>query len=231
MEKGADYLDVNVATGQGWHQEVKDMKWIVEEVQHAVDKPLSIDTADYRVMEAGLQVHRGMPFINSVTAEPDRQEAVLELAAKYGGKLVILPVRENIPPNADERFDLCGEIQKHAYKFGIDRDNIYFDALVLPLSVNNKNPQITLETMRLIKGAGWQTALGLSNISYGLPQRRILNRTFLVSAMTLGLDAVFLNPLEQGIMGTISAGKALLGEDEMCMNYLKAYRQGKLSDK
>jgi len=228
-EEGADYLDVNVATGQDWEQEVKDMEWIVQEVQSVVEKPLSIDTADYRVMEAGLKVHQGQPILNSASAEPGRQDPMLELAAKYDGRVVVLPVQENIPETAAERLKLCESLFKKAQEYKIDSEKLYFDALVLPLSVNHKNPSITLETIRLIKEQQWQTTVGLSNVSYGLPNRGILNRSFLNSAMTMGLDSVFLNPLHKGTMAAFLATQAILGRDQMCMNYLKAYREGKFS--
>lgn len=224
-----DYLDVNVATGEDWEQEVRDMKWIVEVVQKAVDKPLAIDTADYRVLEAGLQAHRGKPLLNSVTAEPGRQDPFLKLAAEYGGKVVVLPVREKIPDTAEERLKICGEILEKAAEYNIDTGDVYFDALVLPLSVNHKNPSVTLETIRQIKDRGWQSTIGLSNVSYGLPNRGVLNRTFLISAMTSGLDSAFLNPLDKGIMGAFLTQQALLGRDEMCMNYLKAHRRGQFN--
>jgi len=202
------------------------MEWIVKEVQSVVDKPLAIDTTDYNVMEAGLKVHQGKPLLNSVSAESGRQEPFLELAAKYEGQIVVLPVKENIPETADERVKLCSEIKERASEYNINTESIYFDALVLPLSTNHKNPSVTLETIRQIAEKGWQSTVGLSNISFGLPNRSILNRAFLISAMTLGLNSVFLNPLDKRTMGALHATDAILGNDQMCMNYLKAYRQG-----
>ncbi|HIE13111.1 MAG TPA: methyltetrahydrofolate cobalamin methyltransferase [Desulfotomaculum sp.] len=228
-ENGADYIDVNVATGRGGEQEAADMEWAVTAIQEAVDKPIAIDTADLKVLTAGLQAHKGRAMINSVSAEAGRLEPFLEVIRAYGGIVVALPIRESIPPTAAERVAVCRTILDGALAAGLNADDLYFDALVLPLSVDTANPGQTLQTIRELKETGVRTVIGLSNISFGLPERDLLNRCFLAMALCAGLDAAILNPLDRGIMATVFAAEALVGSDPMCARYLKAYRKGRLS--
>ncbi len=231
--KGAHYLDVNVSTGRGdENQEAEDMAWAVETVQAAVDLPIAIDTTSAAALQAGLEAHRGEAMINSVSAEKERLEPFLDIAAGYGGPLAALPVTDSgIPATAEERLDVCRVIVDKAAAAGIDAARLYFDPLVLPLGVDHRNPGITLETLRGIKQIPEvKSIMGLSNVSYGLPKRQLINRAFLVLAAREGLDAVLLNPLDGGMMGSLLAAEALLGRDEMCMQLLRAYRKGLLDE-
>ncbi|MBE0465947.1 MAG: dihydropteroate synthase [Candidatus Desulforudis sp.] len=228
VAQGAHYLDVNAATGKEAVQEAGDMEWLVQTIQAVVDVPLAIDTTDRAVLEAGLKVHRGRALLNSVSAEVGRLEPFLELAAAYRCPVIALPIREGIPESAAGRLKVCSEILERSVAFGLSRDEIYFDALVLPLSVGHTNPSVALETIRAVKQMDGRTVVGLSNVSYGLPRRDLLNRSFVLLALQAGLDAAILNPLDGELMATVLAGQALLGRDEMCMVYLRAYRKGKL---
>jgi len=226
--RGVDYLDVNTATGRGSRQEAEDMAWAVQVIQEAVDIPLAIDTADPRVLKAGLQVHCGRAMVNSLSADPDRLEPFLELAKEYHCLAAVLPTREQIPAQAEERLTICAELLARLVAGGLAAEDIYFDALVLPLCVNGQNPQIALQTLKGIKKLGAQTIAGLSNVSFGMPRRDLLNCVFLVLARQAGLDAVILNPLENNLLPALKAAEALLGYDEYCTSFLRAYRQGKL---
>lgn len=232
-EAGADYIDVNVATGNA-DQEPADMEWAVEAVQEMTDRPLAIDSTNPEAMEVGLQKHKnGKPLLNSVSAEPGRLEPFLNLAQKYGTFLVALPIKDSgIPSRAEERIEVCKLIAQEAAQRGIKAEDIYFDPLVLPLGVDTKNPPTTLETISQVKSEipGANTLVGLSNVSYGLPQRKLLNQIFLALCIQVGLDAALLDPTDKRTMAVLRATEALLGKDEMCMNYLRAYRKGLLGD-
>lgn len=230
---GADYIDVNVATGYG-DREPEDMEWAVKLIQKTVDLPLAIDSTNREAMEAGLKTcTKDTPLLNSVSAEPGRLEPFLDLAAKYKTPVVALPIKDSgIPPSAEKRLEVCKLIAEEAAKRNIAPENIYFDPLVLPLGVDSSNPSITMDTIRKIKSEipGAKTLVGLSNVSYGLPNRKLLNQIFLALCAQAGLDAALLNPTDRSTMAVLKAAEALLGKDDMCINYLKAYRQGLFKD-
>lgn len=240
VEGGADFLDINVAAGSGNStREAEDMKWAVRVVWEAAQRPLVIDTADQVVLGAGLGAYReiagndSVPMINSVTAESDRLRPFLELAAEYEALVIALPIDEKgIPPTASGRMEICRKIVGFAGEFGVDSQKLYFDPLVLPVSVDSSNAATTLETLKgITEMQGVKSTMGLSNISFGLPHRALLNRVFLAMALQVGLDSVILNPLDSELMATVRAGEVLCGKDEMCQKYLKAYRKGKLGRK
>ncbi len=230
-DAGADYIDVNVATGSGETSgEVEDMKWALDVVAGTVDKPVSVDTTDYEVLKAGLEMCGEGTFINSVNAEKGRLDAFLELAREYNSPTVALPIRESIPEEVEGRLEVVDEIVKSADKSGVSRENLYFDPLALPVSVDHKSALVTLETLKRLKEyEGVKSTIGLSNVSYGLPARETLNKTFMLFLMQQGMDSVIMNPLQKGMMAAIKAGNVLLGNDPMCGAYLKAYRNGILS--
>jgi len=227
-DAGADYIDVNVATGSGDQAgEVDDMKWAVNVIKEAVDKPMAIDTTDYNSLEAGLECCGEGTFINSVSAEGERLDSFLELAKKYSSPVVALPIREGIPETVEGRLEVCKEIINRADTLGVQRESLYFDPLALPVSVDSNNARITLDTLKKIKEYnGVKSTIGLSNISYGLPQRELINSSFLLFAMQLGLDSAIMNPMAKGAMAAVKSGNVLLGKDYMCAGYLKAYRAG-----
>jgi len=232
-EAGADYIDVNVATGHG-DREASDMEWAAKLIEEVVDIPLAIDSSDPGAMEAGLKTcSKNTPMLNSVSAEPGRLDPFLSLAATYNTPVVALPIKDSgIPPSAEERLEVCKFITEEAAKRNIQPENIYFDPLVLPLGVDSENPSITMDTIRKIKQEinGAKTLVGLSNVSYGLPNRKLLNQIFLALCIQAGLDAALLNPNDRSTMAVLKATEALTGRDAMCMNYLRAYRQGLLKD-
>ncbi|MFZ5633006.1 MAG: dihydropteroate synthase [Bacillota bacterium] len=232
--KGVHYLDVCVSTGQGDENiEAKNMAWVVESIQKEVDLPLSIDTTSAVVLREGLEAHRGEAMINSVSAEGERLRPFLEICAGYGGPVVALPVTDKgIPATAEGRLDVCRMIVEKAAEVGVAAERLFFDPLVFPLGVDHKNSLLALETLRGIRQIpGVKSIMGVSNISFGLPRRELFNRTFLVLAAREGLDAVLMNPLDGEMMPSLLAAEALLGRDEMCMRFLKAYRKGLLGRK
>jgi len=232
VEGGAQMLDLNIGTIR--KSEPEDMKWLVKTVQEAVDVPLCIDSPNHEAINVGLEVYnwdKGKALINSVTAEKERLELILPLVKKYQCSIVALTMNEQgIPQDSKERFKIADELIKKLTGEGIPIEDIYIDPLTLPVSTNIQNSNIALETLSKIKDSypEVKTIIGLSNISYGLPERRLINQSFVVLAMACGLGAVILDSTDQKIMALIKATNLLLGKDEFCGQYLKAFREGKL---
>ena len=232
VEGGAQMLDLNIGTIR--KSEPKDIKWLVKTVQEAVDVPLCIDSPNHEAIKAGLEVYdwdKGKALINSVTAEKEKLELVLPLVKKYQCSVVALTMNEKgIPQNSKERFKIADGLIRKLTSEGIPIEDIYIDPLALPISANIQNANIVLETLKRIKDSHPEvkTIIGLSNISYGLPERKLINQGFVVLAMACGLNAVILDSTDQKIMALIKAANLLLGKDEFCGRYLKAFREGKL---
>jgi len=229
---GADVIDVNAGSLKGRVETaIEDMRWLVKVVKAAVDKPLAIDSDNVDVLEAGLQNVTGpAPWINSVTAEASRLDRVLPLAKKYGGPVVALCMGEQgIPKDVEGRVAAAKIIMEAGAKIGIEPDRIYFDPLVMPVSTDGKAGTIIMDTIKEIKKRfpGSKTMVGLSNISFGLPMREVLNNNFLVLCMGAGLDAAILDPTNNHTMFALRAADALLGHDDYCTRYIKHFRSAK----
>lgn len=232
VDAGANYLDVNCGTKV--YNEVETMEWLVKLIQEVVEIPLCIDSPNPKALEAGLALCKyGQPMINSITDEKERVESVLPLAIKYKAKLVALCMDDTgMPETANDRMRVVKSLYVKLKEAGIPDEDIYFDPLVKPISSVDMAGEEVLGTIKAIKLEHPEVHFmcGLSNISYGLPHRKILNRLFVVQTMTLGMDGYILNPTDKGMMGTIAASQALLGKDSYCMNYLAAYRNGLYED-
>ena len=232
-ESGADFIDVNAVNGRYEYTQGKaSMKWVVETVQAVTDKPLAIDSDDPEIIETALQTYRGEKIlINSVTAEPEKLAAVGPLAAERQAWLVALSMGiDGIPKNVENRLKACETILTHLTPMGIKEEQIFFDPLVLPVSVDSKQGLVTLKTIEEIKSRypGSRTVAGLSNISYGLPNRKLVNRAFLLMAVHAGLDAAILDPLDTKMMSLVKVANALTGKDNLCRAYIRAYRKGNI---
>lgn len=227
VEAGAQMLDVNA--GVRVQQEVDDIEWLVKTVQEKVDIPLCIDSPNPKAIEKGLKNHKGKALVNSITLQKDRLEGILPLVKEYNSMIVALTLgTSGMPETAQERLEICSGIIEAVKKEGIPIESLYVDPLVQPISTNIKNCLITLDTIRTIKNAfPVKIIMGLSNISFGLPERRLINRTFLAMALAAGLDAALIDPLDKDMMSTLRACEALLGQDEYCLNYLASFREGK----
>ena len=232
VEGGAQMLDLNIGTIR--KGEPEDMKWLIKTVQEAVDVPLCIDSPNHEAIEAGLEVYdwrKGKALINSVTAEREKMKLIFPLVKKYKCSVVALTMDERgIPQDSKERFKIADELIRALTNKGIPMEDIYIDPLTLPVSANIQNSNTVLETLKRIKDLHPEvkTIIGLSNISYGLPERKLVNQSFVVLAVASGLDAVILDSTDQKIMALIKATNLLLGKDEFCGQYLKAFREGKL---
>ena len=234
-QEAADYLDVNVGGGKGsTKQETEDMKWLIDIVCEVTDKPIVVDSANPEVIEAGLEQSNQVAMINSVNAEKARLQALGPLVAKYQVEVIALVMDDSgIPSRVEERVGACGRILEGLSRYNIPAEKIYFDPLVLPIGVDTSQGQVTLKTLEQIKVRypEAKTVVGLSNISYGLPQRPMVNGAFLLMLMYAGLDSVIVNPLHSSTIGSIRLGEMLLGKDAHCKEYLKAYRRGLYKEK
>ncbi|MBO5402990.1 MAG: homocysteine S-methyltransferase family protein [Clostridia bacterium] len=222
QEKGVDILDVNV--GLPDIDEVGMLKNAVCELQTVTDLPLQIDTADVTAMETALRRYNGKAMINSVNGKRESMETVFPLVKKYGGVVVALTLDEDgIPETADGRVKIAEKILYTAAKYGIERKDLIFDTLAMTISADNKSALATLSSLKTIKNMlGCHTSLGVSNISFGLPNRDAVNGTFFALALENGLSAAIMNPYSADMMKTYYTYKALKGMDENCAEYIGA---------
>ena len=219
-EKGVDILDVNVGLPE--IDEVKMLKTAVCELQAIIDLPLQIDTSDITAMETAMRRYNGKAMINSVNGKQESMDAVFPLVKKYGGLVVALTLDESgIPDKADERLEIAKRILCEAEKYGIDKKDIIFDPLALTISADTNAGKETLRAVELITNElGCKTSLGVSNVSFGLPRRDIINSTFFSLAMGNGLSAAIMNPYSDEMMKAYYAFCALNGLDANCEKYI-----------
>ena len=227
---GADYIDVNVATGVGSRDdEISAMKWAVETIQKTVTAPLCFDSADGAVLETGLDMNVGRPaMINSVKAEDENLNKIIPLAVHYNTALIALAMDEKgIPKTVKDRLSACEKIAEACQKFGFLLDKLFFDPLVLPVGTDIRQGRVTLDTLAEIKKqfSGARTVMGLSNVSYGLPNRSGLNSAFLHMAVFAGLDAAIMDPMDNRIIGAVRTAEVLAGKDRHCRRYTRTFRQ------
>jgi 5-methyltetrahydrofolate--homocysteine methyltransferase len=224
-ENGAHFIDVNAGIFVG--EEADYLKWVVQSVQEAVDAPCCIDSPDPKVIEAALSVHKGTAMINSISLEKERYEALLPVVAGTDLKVIALCMSDKgMPETVDARMAIADELVNGLVQKNVTVENIYVDPLVQPLSTNNTYGVEFLNAVEKIMTTfkGIHTMCGLSNISYGLPERKFMNQTFMTMAIAKGLDGAIVNPLDKRMMACIITAEALAGRDNYCMNYLKAYR-------
>ncbi|MGN1444021.1 MAG: homocysteine S-methyltransferase family protein [Acutalibacteraceae bacterium] len=220
QEKGVQILDVNVGLPE--IDEEKMMVTAVSELQAVLDLPLQIDTVKPGAMEKALRIYNGKPLINSVNAKEESLQAVLPLAKKYGGVLIGLTIDESgIPETAEGRLALAEKIVDRAAEYGIRKKDIIIDTLAMTVSSDDNSAKVTLEAIELIKKKlGVKCCLGVSNISFGLPNRDDVNSFFLTMAFTKGLDAAIMNPYSAKMMKSYHCFLALNGMDKGCGEYI-----------
>jgi len=233
-EAGADYIDVNAATGHSIEQEIADLKWLIDAVSEAVDKPLCIDSSNPQVLVAAIDYYRNPDvLVNSVNAEPHKLDAVGSAVAGRGLSVIALLTGEaGIPRTVEERMVAAERIADRLTTLGVKQESIYFDPLALPISVDVNQGMVTLKTIEQIKKnyPTAKTAIGISNISYGLPCRRLVNRAFLLMAAAAGLDVAILDPTDASMMSAVRSADLLVGKDPSCRGFIRAYRQGQLTE-
>ena len=230
QELGADILDVNVGLPE--INEVDVLKKAVTEIQTVTDLPLQIDTTDIVAMEKALRVYNGKPLINSVSGKKEVMEEIFPLAKKYGGVIIALTLDENgIPNNADERIKIADKIIKCAKEYGIEQKDIIIDPLAMTISSDTTSALTTLECIKKIKNSGGKTSLGVSNVSFGLPQRSLINSTFFVMALSNGLNAAIMNPHSKEMMEAYYSFCALSNLDSQCEKYIEYTSDFKAEEK
>ena len=221
QENGAAVLDVNVGLPE--IDEVAMMREVVQELQAVTELPLQIDTTDTEAMEQALRIYNGKALINSVNGKQEVMDAVFPLVKHYGGTVVALTIdEEGIPATADGRMAIARKICAEAEKYGIQKKDIVIDALCMTISSEPTGALVTLETVRRVRQElGCNTILGVSNISFGLPQREIVNSNFFTMAMQSGLTAAIINPNSAAMMRSYYSYRALAALDEHCGDYIE----------
>ncbi len=229
VDAGAFWLDVNAGTHPD--REPEDLVWLVKTVQEKVDAPLCIDSTNSLAMEAALKEVNQTPLINSISGEPDRLEKILPLVTEYKCPVIALAMDEKgIPKDAESRLSVVRNLIKTTRENNIPDDMVYIDPLVTTLATDTSSGLTVFKTMEEVrtKFPDVHFCMGLSNISFGLPVRPLVNRVFLTIAINYGLDSAILDPLNKDLMSTIYASELVLNQDDFCANFTKAFRQGLL---
>ena len=226
-EAGANYIDVNAGTFL--EQEVDYLCWLVETVQSEVTLPLSLDSPNPKALAEAIKRHKGEPMINSISLEEDRFKSLLPVITSQPCRVVALCMaKTSMPTTTEERVQVGSELVEKLTDEGFPLEKIYVDPLIQPVSVDTNMGIAALGAINKIMNdfPGVNTICGLSNISFGLPERRLINRNFLALCLAYGLSAVILDPTDQKMMATLLAIEMLLGRDEYCGNFIDAYRNG-----
>jgi cobalamin-dependent methionine synthase I len=229
VEEGASYVDVNA--GAFIWDEIERLLWLVETVQEVVDKPLSLDSPRPEALNKAAEIHKGIPMINSITAEEKRYNEIIPVVKEHNAKVVALCISdEGMPESAEQRLKITDKLINNLNKDGVPFENIFLDPIIKPISVDGIFGYQVLDTIEGI--AKWNTGIhitcGLSNISYGLPKRALLNQAFLMMAMERGMDSAIIDPFDDYMMKLIKAAEVLINRDNYGMEFLKAARAGKL---
>lgn len=229
IHAGAEILDVNVG-----HPEIDEKAMMiraVKAIQSVCDTPLQLDSTIPEVLEAGLRVYNGKPIVNSVNGEDESLEAILPLVKKYGAAVVGLTLdKGGIPKTAEGRFAIAEKILSRALEYGIPREDVFIDCLTLTASAEQDGVMETLGALKRVKTElGLKTVLGVSNISFGLPNRELITRTFLTMALQNGLDLPIINPNVDSITGAVRAYRLLAGIDRNSVEFIKVYSQDNAS--
>lgn len=224
QQAGADILDVNV--GLPGIDEPATMKKVIQLLQEVINLPLQIDSSSPEAIEKACRYYNGKPLINSVNGKDEVMDAIFPIVKKYGGVVIGLTLEDGIPLLAEERLKIAQKIINKAKEYGIDKKDIIIDCLTLTASAQQKEVKETLKALTLVKKElGVHTVLGVSNVSFGLPNRPLLNRTFLALAMQSGLDLPIINPLDEQLMSTIDAYNVLYNFDQESTHYISKQSQ------
>ncbi|MBN1975897.1 MAG: dihydropteroate synthase [Anaerolineae bacterium] len=226
-EAGAAWLDVNAGTHP--QQEPGDLVWLVENVQAVTDTPLSLDSANPKALAAAIEVVDKTPLINSISGEPERLGNILPLVAEHGCCVIALAMAATkIPETSAARVAVVHKVMEATRASSVPDEHVYVDPLVLTIGTDTCSGLTFFETLRAVHAAYPEVHLtaGLSNISFGLPARSYINRAFLTLAVGAGLDSAILDPLDQDLRATLLAAELVLGRDDYCLAYTRAYRAG-----
>ncbi len=228
LEAGASIIDVNVGPGD---EEAENLIWAVRSIQSSLNVPLMLDSGNPEVLKAAKEVHSGRPILNSISGEKSEMERLLPLLSKGDCGVVVSCIDdEGIPSTPEGTLKVAEKSVYMLTEAGVNRNDIYFDPLVMSLATEFQAGKMAAKAIRLIhkRFPYVHTIAAISNISFGLPNRKLLNRTFLVAAMVAGLDSFIVDVTDRPLMATLWAANLLSGNDEGCRNYLQAYRNGVL---
>jgi 5-methyltetrahydrofolate--homocysteine methyltransferase len=227
LSAGAHFIDVNAGARIG--HETEDMRWLLDTIQPVATIPLCLDSPDPAILDMAFQMVDKPPMINSISLERDRFDAMMPFLEGKSCKVIALCMDDSgMPSSPQEIVRRAQTLVEELNKIGINTASIYIDPLVQPISTDNTKGIMVLDAVRGIKELFPEVHItgGLSNISYGLPQRKIINRTFITLMMHVGMDSAIIDPLDPAIMATIKTADMLLGHDNFCGNYLKGVRSG-----
>lgn len=231
VDAGAHYIDVNAGTFV--EKEVEYLPWLVQTVQGSINLPLCLDSPNPEAISRAMEVHRGEPLINSISLETDRFRDLLPVVTGKPCKVVALCMAEtSMPTTSEERLVVAEELVKKLNEAGLALEKIFIDPLIQPISIDQGMGLAALQSIAgIMEGfPGVNTICGLSNIGYGLPMRRLVNRHFLTLAMAYGLTAAILDPTDKRLLASILTTRMLLGQDEYCANFIDAYQSAAISD-
>ena len=225
-QAGAHYIDVNA--GAFIKDEIPKLKWLVRTVQEAVNLPLCIDSANVEAITEVLPLVKQRPMINSITLEPARLQGILPLALEHGAKLIALCQGESqIAETAENKIALAEKLVQKLQAENFPLDDLYIDPLVFPLSMDTNSAAATLSAIEQIKKrfAEAHVTCGLTNVSHGLPARKLINRTFLALAIGRGLDSAILDPTDRKLYSVLKAAWMVAGHDDYCRDFIQAFRK------
>jgi 5-methyltetrahydrofolate--homocysteine methyltransferase len=228
-EAGAHRIDVNAGTRPD--REPDDLSWLVETVQAVTDLPLCLDSANPVALAAALKFTRTAPLINSISGEPGRLSGVLPLARDHGCPVIALALDDTgIPADAGQRMTVIRRLLAATREAGIKDGDVFVDPLVMAVSTAERAGLVALETIAAVRAEfpDAHITAGLSNVSFGLPARHLVNRTFLALAVAAGMDSAIADPLDRELMAALRATELVLGRDRHCLAYTRAYRAGLL---
>lgn len=228
-DAGADWIDLNA--GSLPDREIDDLRWLVEIVQGEVDRPLCLDSPNPAAIAAVLPAVRQTPMINSVTGEPGQRDAMLRVIGDSGASVVLLAIgAAGMPQTADDRIEVLSGLVGDARSAGIADTRLYLDPLLMTIATGTSSALMALDTIRRLRAAypDVHITCGLSNISFGLPGRSLVNRTFLALALEAGLDTAIVDPLDRHLRAALYATDLILGRDRHCLAYTRAFRSGLL---
>jgi 5-methyltetrahydrofolate corrinoid/iron sulfur protein methyltransferase len=227
---GADYVDVNAGTPV--EREPEDLIWLVDTVQAATDAPLCLDSANPAAIQAALPRVKQKPLINSISGEKHRLEGVLPLVpGNAAGVIALLLDDAGIPKDVAGRLDIARRLLEQTRSAGVPDEHVYVDPLAIAVSTRQDGALVAIETMRILRAEypAIHYCVGLSNVSFGLPVRKAVNRAFLSVAMASGLDAAILDPLDDSLYSQLLATEMVLGRDRFCRKYLTGFRAGRVT--
>jgi 5-methyltetrahydrofolate--homocysteine methyltransferase len=229
VDGGVNWLDANA--GVSPDKEPDALIWLVQTVQSVTDVPLCLDSANPAALVAAIEHVKHTPMINSISGEQKRLQGILPLVSRHKCAVIALATDDNgIPKNVTDRLNIIRRLINETRQAGVPDGNVYVDPLALALATNTQAGLIALDTIRAVhtEFPGVHIISGLSNVSFGLPARTLINQAFLTLAMEAGMDSAILDPLDKGLRSALMATEVILGRDRFCLNYSRAYRASRL---